>query len=131
MRAIVAIATLALATGAANAAPIYLACDGKTTAIRQGEKDRVFKEVRSLTVDFSAKAVTLEGQGPTPIDWMDETWVDFAAKDQEGLVSGVLMGSIDRIRGWMYAHIITLTDGVHIFEGACKPAKKSLERARR
>jgi len=60
MRAIVAIATLALATGAANAAPIYLACDGKTTAIRQGEKDRVFKEVRSLTVDFSAKAVTLD-----------------------------------------------------------------------
>ena len=58
IRGLMLTVALVLASSVANAAPIYLSCDGKTTAIKQGEKDRVFKEVRSLAVDFSAKTVS-------------------------------------------------------------------------
>jgi hypothetical protein len=84
MRTIIALA-LVLAASVANAAPIYLSCDGKTTSVMQGQRDRVFKEVRTLTIDLSAKTVTFEGYGSTPIDMMDEENVSFAAKDPSRL----------------------------------------------
>ena len=119
------IAALVLAASVANAAPIYLRCEGTTTAVMQGQRDRVVKDLRSLTVDLSTKTVRLEGEDPMQIEQMGEEVIDFASTDPSSLVRGVLLGSINRISGAVWVNIVTLTDGLHIFEGTCKPAQKS------
>ena len=115
------IGALVLAASVVNAAPIYLRCEGTTTTVMQGQRDRVVKDLRSLTVDLSAKTVRLEGEDPMPIEQMGEGVIDFAPKDPSSLVRGVLLGSINRISGAVFINIVALTDGLHIFEGTCKP----------
>ena len=113
---------LALVVSEANAAPIYLSCDGKTTAIMEGQRDRVFQEVRTVTIDLSARTVTFQGYGPMLIVKVDEERIGFIGEVPS---LGLLVGVINRITSGLLV-MVSLTDGQYkdIFEGVCKPATK-------
>ena len=122
MRTPITAMALLLAAGVANAAPIYLSCDGKTTAIMEGQRDRVFQEVRTVTIDLSARTVTFQGYGPMLIVKVDEERIGFITEVPN---LGVLVGMISRITSALLV-MVRLTDGQYkdIFEGVCKPATK-------
>jgi hypothetical protein len=137
MRTIIAMA-LVLAAGVANAAPVTLSCSG-TIYTLEHERERpekthpiVYKALRTLTVDLSAKTVMLEDEKPTPIEQMDQKWVRFGVEDVSPLVRGLLLvrgglqsGRLNRISGNVILEIVTQGgDGLDIFEGVCKPAQK-------
>jgi hypothetical protein len=109
----------------AKAASIQLICDGKLTVMRNM---RVIRELRTVSIDLNAKTVTLEAAGSAPTDEMREDKVLFSQPNAvifgRQPVSGLLWGEINRISGAIYAHIGTSTDGMYVYEGACKPAQK-------
>jgi hypothetical protein len=133
MRTIIAMVVLVLAATVANAAPVYLSCEGKTTIYVQDPSDHVIQErahgvqdLRRLAVDLSTKTVTLEGGNPTPIVRMNEQWIDFEPKDPS-LGQGVLSGRLNRIMGTVYFKFVTsFTGGKAYFEfdGTCKLPEK-------
>jgi hypothetical protein len=84
----------------------------------------VERQTRTLTIDLSAKTVTFEGYGRTSTDMMMKEHVWFATKDPSRPREGVLLGDINRISGAVFVRAGTLSDGLHIFEGNCKPTQK-------
>ena len=110
MRTIIALA-LVLAASVANAAPLNFACDGATTVIEEG---RDVKEVQTFTVDLSAMTVTLGYYGSAPIMEIkeDKIWFD----QGESLLWA---GYVSRISGEIHAMVLTVTQGMYVFDGTC------------
>ncbi len=106
--------------GYAHSEPIPLACSGKmTAAIRHITEDYTL----AITVDLRAKTVTVDSFGTVPIvgDTDGDTVVFMVDKKSTSQVS---TGTLNRITGGASVHIITLTDGLYLFYGTCKPAQK-------
>jgi hypothetical protein len=111
---------LGLTCSCAQAEPVQLACTGQmTAAIRQVTEDSII----ALTIDLRAKTATVGGYGTVPIlgDSDGDTVVFMTNKNS---IVGVSTGTINRITGVASIHIITLTDGLYMFYGVCKPAQK-------
>ena len=82
----------------------------------------VFKEMLTLTPDFSAKTVAVNDEGPTPILRMTEGELGFAPKDRS--VSTVWSGLIKRTSGEVHIVFEAASGELHSLNGACKPAQK-------
>jgi len=111
---------LVLAT-AASAAPIKLVCNLTRTTVL----NRVDRQTRTLTIDFSAHTVTLEGYAPEPITNTDGDQIDFGAKDLHELVIGETMyGNINRVSGALFIRDFPVNETSFVYQGTCKPAQK-------
>jgi hypothetical protein len=118
---------LLVAKSLANAAPLYLVCDGETIVSIQDQLGRVqlngvFKEMLTLTLDLSANTVAVNDEGPTPILRMTEEAIGFAPKDRS--VSTVWSGLIKRISGEVHIVFEAASSELHSLNGTCKPAQK-------
>jgi hypothetical protein len=123
MLAIIALALVLAATVAASAAPIKLVCNLTRTTVL----NRVDRETRTLTIDFSAHTVTLGGYAPEPITHADGDQIDFGAKDLHELVIGETMyGNINRASGALFIRGFPINGTSFVYEGICKPAQNEL-----
>jgi hypothetical protein len=104
----------------ARAEPVRLVCEGAVRAIVEGRVVPPAKDVRVLTIDLSAKTVTVEGYDTVPIMGEPDDMVVFMADRRQAF--GVSTGTVNRVSGAASIHIIS--DGLIIFEGICKPAQK-------
>jgi hypothetical protein len=121
MLIIIATALVLAAAAAASAAPIELVCNLKmTTAL-----NRVDRQTRALTIDFSANTVTLEGYDPAPITDRDGDRIDFGGQDIHQLVIGHTMyGNFNRVSGALFIRGFPANNTSFVYEGFCNPAQK-------
>jgi hypothetical protein len=114
MRAIIGVAALVLAASAANAAPIYLSCEGDWW-VGDGSNKSLGQDAFSLVVDFDKKTVTYGGWtlimfGNDPAQIFASTAPPFWRYVR-----------LDRVTGHVAAMI---DDHPGVFGGTCKPAQK-------
>ena len=123
MLAIIAMVMVLAAAATASAAPIKLVCNLTRTTVL----NRVDRETRTLTIDFSAHTVTLGGYLPEPITDTDGDQIDFGAKDLHELVIGETMyGNINRASGALFIRGFPISGTSFVYEGICKPAQNEL-----
>ena len=124
MLTIIAMVMVLAAVAAADrayAAAIKLVCNLKRTTVL----NRVDRETRTLTIDFSANTVTLEGYAPAPINNRDRDQIEFGAQDIHALVIGDTMyGNINRVSGALFIRDFPKNEASFVYEGTCKPAEK-------
>ena len=121
MLAIIAMVMVLAAAATASAAPIKLVCNLTRTTVL----NRVDRETRTLTIDFSAHTVTLGGYAPEPITDTDGDRIDFGAKDLHELVIGETMyGNINRASGALFIRGFPTNEASFVYEGIRKPAQK-------
>jgi hypothetical protein len=117
----VAFATM-VACNYARSQLVPLACAGKMTArTRHVTKDYNI----ALTIDLNAKTATVGSYGKAPIVGGVEGDILVFMTEKRGTY-GISIGIINRITGVTRIHIITLTDGLYLFYGVCKPVQKLL-----
>jgi hypothetical protein len=97
--------------------------------LRLTARGTVEKYTLSLAIDERAGTVTVQNYGPVPIlgkSDLGNTVSFMADKGAEARRPDkwVSMGSINRLTGALYISFITDNDGVHIFQGRCRPAEK-------
>src|SRR6516164_933176 len=123
MLAIIAMVMVLAAAATASAAPIKLVCNLTRTTVL----NRVDRETRTLTIDFSAHTVTLGGYAPEPITDTDGDQIEFGAKDLHELVIGETMyGNINRASGAIFIRDFPTNGTSFVYEGICKPAQNEL-----
>jgi hypothetical protein len=74
-----------------------------------------------VTIDQAAKTVMVGSWGTAPIFRQDDETLIFMVP---GASAGVSSGSINNYTGAASIHIITVTDGVYVFNGKCSPATR-------
>lgn len=116
---LIIIATALVLAAAASAAPIKLVCNLKmTTAL-----NRIDRQTRTLTIDFSANTVTLEGYAPAPITDRDGDQIAFGGQDIHQLVIGHAMyGNFNRVSGALFIRDFPTNKTSFVYEGFCSPA---------
>jgi hypothetical protein len=118
---LIIIAMALVLAASASATPIKLVCNLTRTTVLS----RVGREPRTLTIDLSARTVTLEGYAPAPINHTDGDQIDFGAKDFHELVIGDTMsGNINRVSGALFIRGFPINGTSFVYEGTCKPAQK-------
>jgi hypothetical protein len=121
MKAQMLLAVAALWISTAQAAePAYLSCSGTLRVARGGSSSPEEPWTLSLVIDTDKKTVTVDDYTPVQLLADEKNRVVFMPRPASGY--GVSTGTLNRITGEASIHIIK--DGLQIFRGTCKPARK-------